>query len=319
MFIDVLPVAPKKRMLTSFACLALVLPVDVDYIFSFIMILYADRGLVRNGEISPMFQLLFSLTTTFFGIWYLLGIVIRFILQNQETQDIVNEICSTHATMANKLGAFKNIGKFGRIIGGFLIGLLYLRSIKFVRNRSKNKSKPPAIFGRYQRNLLTYSDTIILISLLIFSSPFHLYSLFQIFNVNLHQLTLTLIRSIGICIIIGILLPAYTLFNLKKKIPDFFSESNSCKNVQFSLKPHSLIEPRRDLKPSEMIELKSIMWSSRRTERCYGTNCTCSRCFLILQKMKLPKIIVTSEDTNTKIIFVNECIDHNFTNADYRV
>ena len=132
----------------------------------FILILYADRGLVKKGRISPLFQQLYILFISTFMLCYFLFTFMRFKFQNQETQDIVNEICSTKIPIASRLGAFKNIGKSFKVLFVILFGLLYWRSVKFIRNRSKIKSKPPAIIGRFQRNIITFSDTIILHMLL---------------------------------------------------------------------------------------------------------------------------------------------------------
>ena len=49
-------------------------------------------------------------------IAYLLVVFVRFTFQNQEMQDVVNDMCSTNKATVNNLGAFKNIGKFGKII-----------------------------------------------------------------------------------------------------------------------------------------------------------------------------------------------------------
>ena len=176
-----------------------------------------------------MFQLIYSITITSFWIWLLLLIFIPFIFQNENTYHfVINEICSTNTTTINKHGVLKNIGKFGKLICGLLNGFMYWRSIKFVKKRSKEKSKPPVIIGRFQRNIMTYSDTINLYMLLqIGTSKFSLYHLFNFCGISLHPLTLSLVRNIFICALVGVVFPAYIIFKLHKQIPNFLSVSNS--------------------------------------------------------------------------------------------
>ena len=120
-------------------------------------------------------------------------------------------------------------------------------------------------------------------------------------------------RNILICLLLDIVFPAYTIYKLQENIPDFFSKSNAeNKDTRpfFVRKPTIL--PRRDLKYSEILQLKSIQWSSMRTERCFLTNtCNCGRCVLASQKAKIPNIIVTSEKMKPKIIFVKQCNENN--------
>ena len=243
----------------------------VDY-NRFIMIKYADRGLVKKGRISPLFQQLYILFTSTIMFLIFLIIFMRFKFQNQATQEIVDEICSsTQTPMVTRLGAFKNIGKFAKVFTIFIVGCWYWRSVKFIGNRSKIKSKPPAIIGRFQRNIITYSDTVILHMVFKITSPFFLYFISSVFGRSLPNLTLSLIRNISICIIVGIILPAYTIFNLHRKIPDFFSGSstrNMEANTFYVRTP--IIGPRRDFM-SEILQLKNIRWSSRRTQRCFLT------------------------------------------------
>ena len=144
-----------------------------------------------------------------------------------------------------------------------------------------------------------------------------MYHLFNICGISLHPLTLSLVRNIFICALVGTVFPAYIIFKLHNKIPNFLSVLNSVnKDTRHFYQRPPYIEPRLYWKTFEILQLQSIQWSSIRTERCYIYDCTCIWCLVLLQKMKLPKIRVTSEKTNTKIIFVNECIDSISTNFD---
>ena len=88
----------------------------VDY-NRFIMIKYADRGFVKKGRISPLFQQLYILFTSTFMFLIILITFVRFKFQDQVTQEIVDEICSsTQTPMVSRLGAFKNTGKFVKVL-----------------------------------------------------------------------------------------------------------------------------------------------------------------------------------------------------------
>ena len=82
-----------------------------------------------------------------------------------------------------------------------------------------------------------------------------------------------------ICALVGVVFPAYIIFKLHKQIPNFLSVSNSVtKDTRHFYQRPPSIEPRRDLKTFEILQLQSIQWSSIRTERCYIYDCTCNRC-----------------------------------------
>ena len=117
-----------------------------------------------------------------------------------------------------------------------------------LRKRSCSKNKPPVIYGRYQRNALTYRETVFVAfmnSLILFK-----WLLKDIFNYFGYSLITRYARFVIPDLIVhnlinGILLPIYTILNLTDKIPDFFySNAEKTESKRFYAIQH-FVEPRR--------------------------------------------------------------------------
>ena len=135
-------------------------------LFRFIMVKYAERGLVEGGVVSRLFNILYmclALTLTI--------ILILFTLVNNykspETAFIA--ICLNHNFKMSKNWHTYSIG-----ISLFAIGLVSLLIMGFssayiLKSKSKNGYNPPAIFGRFQRNILTFKETLVYHTIYFFS------------------------------------------------------------------------------------------------------------------------------------------------------
>ena len=129
----------------------------------------------------------------------------------------------------------------------FNIGLiiLYINGLIFIRTKSQNGTKIPAIFGRYQRNLMTYKLNMLLVFVqLLQQLHFPLLHIFS-FNWNLDNNTIT-IWFFFICdIIYFILLPVHILSLASKKMSNFTENEKSTQiKKNFYVRP-PVITPRR--------------------------------------------------------------------------
>ena len=128
--------------------------------FRFILIKYADRGLVKNGNVSKLFDHLYltisgSMTVFFLGFIFVNHFDSRLI-------PIAVNICTGENSAIDADSLRLPIVSCG--IGITIITttlLLFLSAKRFVKSKSKS-GKTPAIYGRYQRNLVTFSQTIFL-------------------------------------------------------------------------------------------------------------------------------------------------------------
>ena len=134
------------------------------------------------------------------------------ILCKKQTTDILlHNYTSTFGLRANIASAIFNIG--------FII--LYINGLIFIRTKSQNGTKIPSIFGRYQRNLMTYKLNMLLVFVqLLQQLHFPLLHIFS-FNWNLDDNTITICFFFICDIIYFILLPIYIISLASKKISNF--------------------------------------------------------------------------------------------------
>ena len=157
--------------------------------------------------------------------------------EKQTTDILLHNYTSTFGLRANIASAIFNIG--------FII--LYINGLIFIRTKSQNGTKIPSIFGRYQRNLMTYKLNMLLVFVQLLQQlhfPFlHILS----FNWSLDDYKIT-IWFFFICdIIYFILFPVHILSLASKKISNFTENKNE-ESTQikknFYVRP-PIIRPRR--------------------------------------------------------------------------
>ena len=129
--------------------------------------------------------------------------------------------------------------------------ILFYNSILFIRGKSKD-DKLPVKYGRYQRNILTFKQTIILGTLnailgLRMTTFLFIQSYMNLNNSHFFQL-LVLSNIIFVDVMFMLVLPLFTLFNLHLRMPDFFKDSKE-KKIDFCYIFPSM-EPRKIESPS---------------------------------------------------------------------
>ena len=133
--------------------------------------------------------------------------------------------------------------------------IFYYSAKKFVNSKSKSSKKPPEIFGRWQRNVVTLTQTLwynIIVMFLMVSQLCLMYVYNYTQSPNLH--TFLLIYPLALDFIF-FLLPLFILFKVHRSIPDIVTSnrvSDLTEKYFYSRTP--IIQPRRDF----VTELTSI-------------------------------------------------------------
>ena len=126
-------------------------------IFRFILVKYSERGLVTGGVVSKLFDHLYAcLGATLTILLYALAIASNF----RKGEDAFISICLNQEF--NTEDSWRNYYIRCALILVVLatLSVLFWSVQTFVRLRSKDGKTPPAIFGRFQRNILTFNETM---------------------------------------------------------------------------------------------------------------------------------------------------------------
>ena len=147
-------------------------------------------------------------------------------------EDILNNRCSKILEEPVEFAFLRNEGYTHRISLVVLIHLLYFCSSHLVKRKSKHSKKPPAIIGRFQRNILTFKDTVILVTIVMITMmpPYFISNLFSLFNIHLNNSYSNLFLNSVLTFVVGVVFPSYIIYNLENTFPDFFSNSYEAKN-----------------------------------------------------------------------------------------
>lgn len=127
--------------------------------FRFIMVKYADRGLVSGGTVSILFDILYACFGAFLTLFcYALTVASNL----REGEEKFISICLKHDSLNNVNTLKSLIIKYALTILGLIVFCIMLwSSIAYVKSRSRDGKTPPAIIGRYQRNIITFVETVI--------------------------------------------------------------------------------------------------------------------------------------------------------------
>ena len=128
-------------------------------ILRYITIKYADRGLVFGGEVAVLFdQLYLTAAVTLHAFFY--GLIFSRHFRAEQYEVAFISICRRHEVLPSN-NPFKDL----IVIGGVLFAalapswILYFAARRYVSVRSEG-NLPPAIFGRYRRNVVSFNETV---------------------------------------------------------------------------------------------------------------------------------------------------------------
>ena len=126
-------------------------------IFRSILVKYADRGLVSGGVVSKLFDYLYALL----GATLTALLSARLLLVNEalEGERLIN-ICFNTSQLNENPWKQETKRLFVTSLTVIALWILYWSCQKFVKARSRDGKTPPAIFGRYKRNVVTFLETL---------------------------------------------------------------------------------------------------------------------------------------------------------------
>ena len=130
----------------------------------YVLVKYATRGLVVNGKLSPLFdQLYIVITTTFTAFFFCIGFMDYFgssSAENPYGRYRLTMICLNPPDIEDSFFSIQIITIWYGIYTPFLLlGILMFLSVIYITG-NKSRSRIPTIFGRYQRNVLTFKQTL---------------------------------------------------------------------------------------------------------------------------------------------------------------
>ena len=216
----------------------------------YVMIKYSHRGLVKGGKVSTMFSLLYhTLVFTFLVIYCVVGFSGYLGKKDPKSQQIIMQVCLNSFAEINTSLNSKKVIIIGITLGSVINALLLISYVasKLYILRSSKDSQTPIKFGRYRRNIFTYTQTMVIG----FSS--HLFLIIDLslaigFNENTFGLFRNLIfwnHILNFTLFTGVLVPLYILWDLYQSKPEFFKKEAENKKTSFYiLSP--LIIPRRE-------------------------------------------------------------------------
>ena len=207
---------------------------------------------MEKGKVSPLYNNLYLITAVFFTAFLLVWIGGKYLSRTQPKVSLMERVC------LSSFGPDEDISWKMFAIGAALFNLPYVASslmyasvLRFVKYRSKDGSYPPAIYGRFQRNLLTLKETFLLTTvvnilgnILIVTITFAMTS--QSEKARIAMFTILLVISLFLASI-----PVLILYSIKNKIPGIFKKPGIVhpENVEkaFYVRQPTLV-PRRYIK-----------------------------------------------------------------------
>ena len=208
------------------------------------MIKYADRGLVENGSVSPLFGKLYLVVcVALFSVFFLFASY-YYLNRDPNKKSNFHLMCMKESVLDSDFEAMKSIILFLSLTVPFYIILfvMFWAILFFLRSRGFSKRIPP-IIGKYKRNALSLKETFVYAFL--FYSDMHLNSVllkyhkqFGISNgsIRLYGFTHSLLIN---NMLEGIIWPLYIIYNLSEHISDKKPET------KFYINGHQNLEPRR--------------------------------------------------------------------------
>ena len=201
---------------------------------------YADRGLVKSGNISNLYnQLYLVFSTTFTIALGLLTLGTYFKKSKKSSLSLI--LCVEKKYSELSLKNFL-IGRFLALVASSTCLILYYSSKIYVKGK-KNGKNLPKLFGNYPRNLLTFKQTAIYS--IIISSLGSLGKLIAIISHNYLHLEASQLRKLQLLIHVGLCLHSFGLVLFLHHRVSIFSPRTKMITRNFYTR-HPDIVPRRD-------------------------------------------------------------------------
>ena len=246
----------------------------------YVMVKYADRGLVEKGSVSPLFETLYflvyvSLFSVFsiFAFYYILN-------RNPDKKSNFHLMCMGEPVDSSNFESIKSITLVLALTLPLLLSLIsmYCSIQYYLHSRSISKNVP-AIIGRFRRNIMSLKETfaVTIVFFVIFYLHFFVLMFNNHFGLSPDMLRIYLIiNSLMINILIeGIIWPVYILWNLRKQMPELFS-NQTLSEKKFTIICNENMEPRR------FFDRESLVLNSKKIDQKYQ--------FKLTSIIKMPEI-----------------------------
>ena len=219
------------------------------------MVKYADRGLTENGSVSQLFQTLYLLVcVSLFSVFAVFAFFYK-LNRDPDKKSNFHLMCMGETLDFSNFESMKSIALIIALSLPLFLSLISMfLSIKYYLHSRGISKKVPVIFGKFRRNI--FSLTEIFVFTVIFFVPIYCQYFMILFHnllgispsmLRIHLLIVILVRNV---ILEALILPISILWNLQRKMPEFFS------NQKVSLQKFNIIcdknmEPRRICDSSE--------------------------------------------------------------------
>ena len=216
---------------------------------------YADRGLVENGSLSPLFETLYLIVClTLLSVFSIFGFYYHLNRDPDKTSNF-NLMCTRKAVDWSNFDSMKSITLMLALTLPLLMILvtMFIAILYFLRSRGMSKRVSP-IIGNYRRNILTLREMFAYLIIFFvnfylnsFMLKFHMYFGFSIDMIRIYGFSSSLVFN---NLLEGIIWPIFILWNLNDKMPDLYSmqkvEDGYKRTKQFfNNSGYQNIEPRR--------------------------------------------------------------------------
>ena len=236
----------------------------------YVMVKYADRGLVEKGSVSPLFETLYLvMCLTLLSVFLIFGFYYNLNKDPDKTSNF-HLMCRRKSVDWSNFDAMKSITLMLALTLPLVMILIsmFIAILFFLQSRGMSKKVPP-IFGKYRRNILSLQETFVY--MIICFLNFYMNSFLLKFH-NRFGFSVDMIRIYGFSsslvtnnLLEGTLWPLFILWNLSDKMPDLYSDTKKEKKYKtFYITGHQNIEPRR------FYENRKVMQSRKKNStKCF--------------------------------------------------
>ena len=226
------------------------------------MIKYADRGLVNNGSVSPLFETLYLIVfLTLFSVFSVFTLLTYFLRQDPNKKSTYHQMCIKQSAESD-FESMKSLAFLLALAFPFFIIFIsmFISIFYFLRSRGTRG------IGHYRRNILSLKETFIyaifiLILFIMHSTVLKFYNYFgfsvdglRLFTFTHHLLVHQLFE--------GIIWPLYILWNLHETMPEFYSDEAESELKfhivgQFNMDPNRLFTNKENLDQNIFVKVRS--------------------------------------------------------------
>ena len=217
------------------------------------MIKYADRGLVDNGSVSPLFETLYLIVfVTLFSVFSVFTLLTYFLSQDPNQKSNYHQMCMKQSADSD-FESMKSLTFLLALTVPFVIIFVSMFSSILYYFRSRGTING---IGHYRRNILSLKETFIyaisiLTLILMHSTVLKFYNYFG-FSANGLRFFSFAYGLLVHQLFEGIIWPVYILWNLHETMPEFYSDETESE-LKFHIIGQFNMEPKRLCKNEEKV------------------------------------------------------------------